>query len=448
MDEYLRNNPQFIIELKDIEEFKRLIWIELLRNNESDLNNLLSLYDTTFKDIDIIRRKAKNQETKWHEVIEIFKERFDVPFIIETNNLEDVILQDDIPMFKYTFTAKDALRKEIKRDELLQTLSTGEKRAYYLLNLIYQVEIKRLEDKAGLLVLDDIADSFDYKNKYAIIEYINDIINMKSSSRSNLFSVIILTHNFDFYRTIGSRLIHRDNCFIANVSEGCVKLEKGEYLKTYFSYMKEQCLKNDKIFIIAAVPFVRNLIEYIYSRDDDQYSDYDTLTSLLHIKKDTNSIQITDLQDIYNKYWLNEKGDFTVFGKKSITDLIDEAAEQITNSPNLLNSINIENKIVLSIAIRLNAEKYIIKQIKEYVDDGDERIKEIQSEANQTPRLFDCYKENKAQFPDCYEDILNKVIMMTPENIHMNSFMYEPIIDMQCAHLQKLYDNLKKLLSR
>lgn len=45
MDEYLRNNPQFIIELKDIEEFKRLIWLELLRNNESDLNNLLSLYN-------------------------------------------------------------------------------------------------------------------------------------------------------------------------------------------------------------------------------------------------------------------------------------------------------------------------------------------------------------------------------------------------------------------
>lgn len=29
--------------------------------------------------------------------------------------------------------------------------------------------------------------------------------------------------------------------------------------------------------------------------------------------------------------------------------------------------------------------------------------------------------------------------MMTPENIHLNSFMYEPILDMSYDHLKKLY---------
>jgi hypothetical protein len=28
---------------------------------------------------------------------------------------------------------------------------------------------------------------------------------------------------------------------------------------------------------------------------------------------------------------------------------------------------------------------------------------------------------------------------MTPENIHLNSFMYEPILDMSDQHLRKLY---------
>jgi len=28
---------------------------------------------------------------------------------------------------------------------------------------------------------------------------------------------------------------------------------------------------------------------------------------------------------------------------------------------------------------------------------------------------------------------------MTPENIHLNSFMYEPIVDMSAEHLTKLY---------
>lgn len=30
---------------------------------------------------------------------------------------------------------------------------------------------------------------------------------------------------------------------------------------------------------------------------------------------------------------------------------------------------------------------------------------------------------------------------MTPENIHVNSFMYEPIIDMSDAHLRKLFSD-------
>ena len=34
---------------------------------------------------------------------------------------------------------------------------------------------------------------------------------------------------------------------------------------------------------------------------------------------------------------------------------------------------------------------------------------------------------------------------MTPENIHLNSFMYEPILDMSDSHLRKLYSKLKEL---
>ena len=34
---------------------------------------------------------------------------------------------------------------------------------------------------------------------------------------------------------------------------------------------------------------------------------------------------------------------------------------------------------------------------------------------------------------------------MTPENIHVNSFMYEPIIDMSDDHLRKLFVDVKGL---
>ena len=34
---------------------------------------------------------------------------------------------------------------------------------------------------------------------------------------------------------------------------------------------------------------------------------------------------------------------------------------------------------------------------------------------------------------------------MTPENIHINSFMYEPILDMSNHHLKTLYTEVKGL---
>ena len=41
--------------------------------------------------------------------------------------------------------------------------------------------------------------------------------------------------------------------------------------------------------------------------------------------------------------------------------------------------------------------------------------------------------------------VLEQVNLMTPENIHLNSFMYEPILDLGIAHLKALYLDVKQL---
>lgn len=54
--------------------------------------------------------------------------------------------------------------------------------------------------------------------------------------------------------------------------------------------------------------------------------------------------------------------------------------------------------------------------------------------------------EYKEQFPsDEYKitRLLDKISLMTPENIHINTFMYEPLIDMSIIHLVKLYELVK-----
>lgn len=42
-------------------------------------------------------------------------------------------------------------------------------------------------------------------------------------------------------------------------------------------------------------------------------------------------------------------------------------------------------------------------------------------------------------------NILEIVAMITPENIHLNSFMFEPILDMSLKYLYKIYNEIKLL---
>ena len=100
-------------------------------------------------------------------------------------------------------------------------LSSGEKKALYILDILYDIEARKKNSKNTLWIIDDIADSFDYKNKYAIIQYLDEISNHPS------FNVIILTHNFDFLRTIAEReIVHRHNCLFAHNEGKKIVLKK------------------------------------------------------------------------------------------------------------------------------------------------------------------------------------------------------------------------------
>jgi DNA integrity scanning protein DisA with diadenylate cyclase activity len=79
----------------------------------------------------------------------------------------------------------------------------------------------------------------------------------------------------------------------------------------------------------------------------------------------------------------------------------------------------------------LKTEEFLIKDIND-----DVFVKSI--ERNQTIKLIEKYKE---KFPNKKEEIklAEQVNLLTPENIHINSFMYEPILDLGNTHLKQLY---------
>lgn len=420
----LESNPEIISHLDDINNFKKELWLSYLKEKEDGVNSLVNMYKVSKEEIKKIVEEATKQKTAWDEVVEIFNERFDVPFIVEIDNQQDVILKENAPTIKFKYS-ESGTYVDVDKTTLLKVLSNGEKRALYILNLIFEIEALKKLNNDVLVVIDDIADSFDYRNKYAIIEYLNDIL------KSGIFRMVILTHNFDFYRTVVNRLgISRSNSFMVHKNDIEIKLIQGEYLRDIFSIWKNKINSNDRI-MIASIPFVRNLSEYL---DVESSPNYMKLTSLLHKKDDTDSITVSELEEIYNAVWKVPK---ILNGKnRKIIDILFSEAEKIVLDST--EKINLENKIVLSIAIRLLAEEFMISKISDK-----DKILEISK--NQTYELIKLYKEEFTNVDEI--KVLEQVNLMTPENIHMNSFMYEPILDLSDLYLKNLYEKVKEMSS-
>lgn len=438
--EIILDKKELLIYLKDINKLKQLMWINYFYNLERPFNEYYSKINSFTKQIKEIYEIAEKQAEKWNNVVKEFNLRFKVPFEVKISNKANFLLKDEAPNLYFTYTKGKGTASEksvnMMKDELMDSLSMGERRAMYLLYVLFDVETIK-EDAAKnsdrhLIIVDDIADSFDYKNKYAIIEYLLDI------SKIQNIDLLILTHNFDFYRSVVGRIrIPREHCYLVQKCENeQLKMCQFGYLKDYFSKgivnaIKDGNMDTDekKIKMIVSVPFYRNLAEYMLLD-----SDILALTCLLHIKEspiDTEKQMLSDIWNIIPSCFKVGFGDFLSSNDELYIDSIRRLASKICL--NLTEKIILENKILLSIAIRLELEIYL-KQLLE--SNGIS----IECDADQTRKWSEKAKQylTKEQ-----QQIIEEVNLLTPEAIHINSFMYEPIIDMSDWMLKELY---KKVL--
>jgi hypothetical protein len=122
---------------------------------------------------------------------------------------------------------------------------------------------------------------------------------------------------------------------------------------------------------------------------------------------------------------------------ESVFNLIKSSAKEI--SQNVRDEVDLSGKIIVSMAIRLLIEDYLIDELG--LRDKEELL-EINN--NQTGVLVNKYK---TKFPERTQTImtLNKVLLMSSENIHLNSFMFEPLIDMSNHSLFDLYGEVLML---
>lgn len=421
----IEKNNLLLVELEKYDDFRKKIWLNYISSIANETKNLAKLYESHKKALKKIIEDAKKEFSIWEEIIRTFNQRFYVPFEIRLVNQEDVVLRRETANIEFDY--KDRNDSPVTKDKssILSILSKGEQRAFYILQLLFDIESRKQLNQETLLILDDIADSFDYKNKYAIIEYIKEL------HCNSIFRLIILTHNFDFYRTVASRLsLDYKAAFMATKNDNReVQLIKGEYRKDIFSHFKKN-ISDQKIFV-SIIPFVRNLIEYI---EDNSTSNYLLLTSCLHVKVDTSTITCGDILNLIHKSFPSTIKQSIGFGGRFIKDLIYETADLIILE-NGINEILLENKITLSVAIRLKAEEYMLRKIP--------NSSTLEIDSNQTSKLLKIFKTNHSDKESI--TILDRINLMTPENIHVNAFMYEPLIDISVFHLVDLYKKVKAL---
>ncbi|HEM8344306.1 hypothetical protein EX227_15725 [Providencia rettgeri] len=427
--DFISEHQELLPEYKDVKGFKKKLITGYLQSHQSVWDDLVSTYKSNQEKVKYIIDQAKQQETIWKGVVDIFNKRFSVPFKLRVDNQDDVILNNAAPSIEFDFDDGRGGQQQVKHETLLDTLSQGEKRALYILNVLFEIEAKKNAGAPILIVIDDIADSFDYKNKYAIVEYLRDIAQVTH------FYLLILTHNFDFHRIVGGRIIGsrnrvaRNRRMLATKTSTEIKLNPEKYQNDVFVAWKRDMHQNEH-YMLASIPFVRNLAEYC-----GYDAHYLTLTSLLHLKANSQNITVQELQDIYRAVLVDKPALILPDTTSRVIDKIFQKADVLSSAAH--ESPELESKVIVAMAIRLKAEQFMIAQINDqaFVDS---------IESNQTRELFDKYVEMLPGHTDIIR-LLDQVNLMTPENIHLNSFMYEPILDMSAHRLYTLYNEVKQL---
>lgn len=367
-----------------------------------------------------------------HGIWDKFKSRFKFnKFELRIKNKFDAITGKDLPRLIKCQKGTDI---EII-DPFSLRFSTGEVRSYNLINFIIEVERMLLLSHPFTIVLDDPVDSFDYKNKYGIIDYLLDI------KDNPLVQIIVLTHNFDFYRSVilslgkknvNQYFMYKDNA--GNVSLSDVKSNSYYLQVTGFNSWKNS---KSNINYLSFIPFLRNILQLQTNSSDPDVIKVD---KYLHYETDA-----TDDLDFSVIEPLMAKSGF-VFPKSmnqsdKYLEKLDSIAKDVALSE--IKETDLEFKIALGLYIRIFLERFLFKRIKK--------------KGGLPPSAEDKYSRTAslikiAKKAECLsDDELSTIIeanTISPSYVHANSFMYEPLIDVEATTLIDIASKIRNLNSK
>lgn len=402
LKESIQKNPLLV---KQLSAGRKNILLSYLKSSSIDYNYWLEVVKKAKKELNNVLKIAQDKQTNFERAIEIYKNRFHPIFDIKIVNKAESMLGIKTPTI--TFYHNRYCEIPVSETKLSQILSSGEKTTLNILKFI--VEYENCKKYHPFIILDDIVETFDYSNRYAFMEYINDLVNLDVPT-------IVMTHNFEFYRTVSKRIPKLRKSVASANSNGVVDIQTNNRINKNM----ENVLKCSNIYdFFCAIPYLREIKTILLE-------DTKTLDSCLHYKENTSKLQIKDILLQFPSNAIKSL-------KIDENDIYMEKLFEIADSLSGFDDFDIVKKTILSLSCRLLIERKIIANNFNLLTNIN---------TNQTAQLLDLYGEKL--FPNV-KKYLEAVQLSTPEFIHANAFMYEPLIDINGKYLFELYNQIKKI---
>lgn len=402
LKESIQKKPLLV---KQLSAGRKNILLSYLKSSSIDYNYWLEVVKKAKKELNNVLKLAQDKQTNFERAIEIYKNRFHPIFDIKIVNKAESMLGIKTPTI--TFYHNRYCEIPVSETKLSQILSSGEKTTLNILKFI--VEYENCKKYHPFIILDDIVETFDYSNRYAFMEYINDLVNLDVPT-------IVMTHNFEFYRTVSKRIPKLRKSVASANSNGVVDIQTNNRINKNM----ENVLKCSNIYdFFCAIPYLREIKTILLE-------DTKTLDSCLHYKENTSKLQIKDILLQFPSNAIKSL-------KIDENDIYMEKLFEIADNLSGFDDFDIVKKTILSLSCRLLIERKIIANNFNLLTNIN---------TNQTAQLLDLYGEKL--FPNV-KKYLEAVQLSTPEFIHANAFMYEPLIDINGKYLFELYNQIKKI---
>jgi len=403
----ISDNKWLLEKLANPQQFKTTLVFKKIEGSMDEIMKAKKDIEEAKKDIERIFEEAKKTEPVWKIVIETYNQRFNNKhFDITITNQTNAVVGIQVPVFTKVFKGTD---KEIT-EEFFQRFSSGEKRAIFILYFLFEIELMKQQGLPYTIVADDIVDSFDYKNKYAVIEYLSEL-----AADSNT-QLIVLTHNFDFYRSCRNAFGHELKSELfgyldSNAEPSLFNAKKEDYES--FKLFNKWKVKDDIPSLIALIPFLRNIVEL---QSGESSANYILLCDYLHFNLNTANLDLSGIASIYNTNGITHT---SATNAKYWTLLINEI--KALRSP--IVESDIRTKLLLGLFIRLASDFLLLNK---YRSNNSGANPVISVGSNWTKQLK---KQAYSYLSIDEKKLFDRAITVAPSFIHVNSFMYEPLID-------------------